>query len=254
MEFDKRFTVTVGSTEVSEKGQLRIKRMLRIVDLPPLSEDWSWSRCVQEGKFRGKFPRRVATYYKKEHGEGISIELLTSIGNRVDQHSFKEGTYLLNFTEDLGWSAGDFGDHGSCFWGCRELAREALMKNDVFAVKFYRDRGTGYARAFVLRVNDGLIVFNAYGLPCRTIAYVLATLFDYPHRKGIELYINGDYDGLIWLNEDAYQIGLTPPANIVTVKFDVPYAWCSCCEDFYPVEQGEYDDYDGFRCLYCSKA
>ena len=253
MEFDKLVEVSVAATNVERKGQHRIRVLLDNCNLPPLPEGWDWSRLVQEGKFRGRLPKRVATYYKKEHNEKVPLSTLTSIGNKVDQHSFGEQTYILEFTKRLDWNAGDFGDFGSCFWGCRNLAREALMKNNVFAVKFYRVGGSGYARAFVLKVDDGLIIFNAYGLSCKIIAYVLATLFDYPHRKDIELYISGDPDGLIWLNEDAHQIGLTSSANTVTVEFEVPYAQCNCCDRFCSVDDGDYgsNTYEEFMCFGC---
>lgn len=252
IEFDKRITVTVSSTDVDDRGKTRIGNMLMCSRLPPLPEDWNWSRCVQKGDFRGKLPKRIAVYYKKMYDQKLPIDLLVWLGNRVDLHSFDDRTYHLDFTERFNWNGGDFGDDDSCFWGCRELALEALTKNNVFAVRFYRDHGKGFARAWVLRVEGGLVIFNAYGLPSRTIAYVLATLFDYPHRGKIDLSIRGDHDGLIWLNDAAYQIGSEPPTMRFTANFDVPYVLCKCCDSFCSVEDGCYNGEDEFRCNKCN--
>jgi len=249
--FDEKITVDVAPTDIEEEGRGRINRLLTHSKLPELPEDWVWARCIQKGEYRGKFPKRVATYYKKVHEEHITSTLLTRIGNRVEQFSFGARTYEFDFTRNLNWSAGEFGDHGSCFWTCRTLAREALMKNDVFAVHFYRDSGKGFARAFVFEVDNGLVIFNAYGLPCRTIAYVLATLFSYQHRDEVSLCINGDEDGLVWLNEDAHRIGSEPFKDRYTANFDIEYALCRRCDDFYPIAEGDHNSFDEFVCDNC---
>lgn len=251
IEFNKRITVAVCSTEVDDKGKTHVLNALRYNDLPPLPEDWDWSRCIQKGEFRGKFPKRVAAYYKRIHDRKVSIDILMWLGNKVDECSFGKYTYHLDFTKRFDWGAGAFGDRGSCFWGCRELALIALMENNVFAVRFYRDHGEGFARAWVLEVKDGLVIFNAYGLPSRTIAYVLATHFGYPCRGWVDLNIKGDHDGLIWLNDNAYRIGSEPFAKSLTVNFDVPYALCICCDSFYPIEEGDYNSDDAFVCNEC---
>ena len=249
IEFNKKFTVTVPATAVDERGRSRIKRILYSAYLPPLPEDWDWSRRIQEGEFRGKLPKRIATYYKKKHEERLSLELLTRIGNRVGQHSFDKKTYTLDFTKDLDWKAGDFGDGGSCFWSCRDLARNALVENGVIAVRFYC--GRGYARAWVLQVECGLVIFNAYGLPCETITHVLATLFNYPYRNSVDFDIRGDMDGLIWLNEDAHRIGSEPFTNVVTTEFNVSYALCTDCDEFCSVDEGDHDNDGDFVCSIC---
>jgi len=121
----------------------------------------------------------------------------------------------------------------------------------VFAVRFYRDWGEGFARAFVLEVDSGLVIFNAYGLPCRTIAYVLATLFSYQHRDEVSLFVSGDADGLIWLNEDTHRIGSEPFKDRCTANFDIDYAWCKGCDEFYPIAEGDYNFCEEFICDNC---
>jgi len=126
------------------------------------------------------------------------------------------------------------------------------MENDVIAVRFFRSGGgKGYARAFVIKTESGMVIFNAYGLPCRTIAYVLATLFDYPYREEVDLCIKGDPSGLIWLNEDAHHIAHEPPRKSISVSFEVPYDMCRCCDEFYSVDEGDYNFVDEFMCFDC---
>ena len=127
IEFGKLFTVLVNPTEIEEEGRRRIGSLLTDYNLPPLPEGWNWSRLVRTGEFRGRFPRRVATYYKKVYEKKVLPCVLEYIGNRVNLHSFDGKDYTLDFTEQLNWSAGDYRDYGSCLWSCRRLHREALM-------------------------------------------------------------------------------------------------------------------------------
>ena len=118
------------------------------------------------------------------------------------------------------------------------------MCNGAIAIRFYRGNdGEGFARAWIVRLDEGLVVFNAYGLPCRTIAYVLSTLFCEPLCVEVDIRIVGDPSALIWLNDDAYAIGGgIPNSGVVGLSFDVPYVCCERCDTFVHTERYLYGE------------
>lgn len=241
IRFGELYTITTKPTKVTLQGQRAIHQRLMDffykMDLQNriLPDDWSWAWMVQEGEFRGKLPKRIASFFKKKYDVRLSLYTVSFIGNTARQYCHITETYTFDFTKCLDWMSGDFGDSGSCFWGAREPAREVLMLNGIIAVRFYR-HGKGFARAWIAVLDEVAIVFNAYGLPCPTIAYVLSTLFNAPHPKKICINVVGDPDELIYLNGDTHAVGLGTPDQ-VTLKFDVPYKHCLVCDEFIHIEE-----------------
>lgn len=233
IRFGELYTIEVKPTKVAVTGRTQIIYRLRRRYDKEIPQDWDWSWMVQKGEFRGGLPKRIASFFKKQYGIKISSDDVTYLGNLAKRHCHVGKTYTFDFTKCFDWMAGDFGDHGSCYWGCRNLAREALMRNGVIAVRFYRGVGReGFARAWVKPIEEGMVVFNAYGLPCRTISYVLSTLFDNPPPRSVDLFSTGDPDTLVWLNAAAHTVGLDTSGCCVTLELDVPYKLCGVCDEF----------------------
>ena len=103
----------------------------------PADFDSRW--MVQDGALRGKFPKRVAQYIRKygNEDEALGTAMLSTIGNIARQSTPPEEVTYIDVSSDLDWAASDYGDSGSCFWGCKQSARYALMDIKAFAIRFY---------------------------------------------------------------------------------------------------------------------
>lgn len=228
IRFGELYSIEVEPTEVTAVGQDVISANLVQLTNIHLPKDWSWHWMVDRGEYRGRLPRRIASFFKKQCNVTLTSGNIATLGNLARQHCHVRKQYTFDFTKSFDWCDGDFGDSGSCFWGAREPAREVLMCNGVIAIRFYTgSRGT--ARAWIKEEGECVVVFNAYGLPCREISYVLSTLLNKNTQK-VRMSISGDPDELIWLNADAHIIG--PHMGAITLSFDVPYKYCSRCDEF----------------------
>ncbi len=50
----------------------------------------------------------------------LPAQALQAIGNLAEEYSTEPKEYYWDVAKSIDWDAGDFGDDGSCFWGCRE--------------------------------------------------------------------------------------------------------------------------------------
>lgn len=258
IRFGELYTVTTKPTRVMQKGRewihRRLDEVVREMALPievALPNDWDWSWMIQKGEFRGRLPKRIAGFYKRKYGIKLSSGTITYLGNIAKKYSHEAKTYTFDFTKSFDWMAGDFGDKDSCFWGARNLAREVLMMNGAIAIRFYSVNGDGIARAWIVENAETIIVFNAYGLPCKTISYVLSTLLNESHPQSVDMRIPEDLDDLMWLNGDARVIGTCPCDSIVTLPFDVPYRLCVECDEF--VHEDNFCAEDTAVCVECTQ-
>lgn len=218
--------------------------------LPRLPLDWPFVWVINEGEYRGTFPKRARSYYHKAHGLKCPDSFLTELGNIARRFSESAWAYHFEFVNRFDWQDGDFGDGGSCYWADRRGAREMLENNGAWAIRFYDDVGGGFARAWVVEVQESLyIVFNGYGFhsdPTFIIARVIAQFLGLTFRK-IDLNNNGTYTGTLYINASGsgYIIGNPETmANIHRYDFrwdDMYCESCYSCND--PVD--EYDVYIG---------
>lgn len=212
--------------------------------LNPLPKTWQWVWMFTDGKYRGSFPKRVRSYYKKAHGIKCPNPLITKLGNIARRHTEESPSYKFMIVNEFDWQAGDFGDGSSCYWTDNEDARYMLWDNDARAICFFDNDGKGYARAWLVEVEDDdfFIVFNGYGFPndsTHTIARIFAQWQDLPFHS-IGLYNNLDSAGMLYINGGiGYAIGHT---NIQTFDFGwyVPKG-CYYCG----TELGDYNCYLG---------
>lgn len=231
-----RYTVVLPAGELSPEGTEAVNHFIVSQDvqkvewrsinptwarpfLPPLPDDWQWAWVVQRGEYAGTLPKRIRSYYYKAHGIKCPDSFIEQIGNIARQHTAAEARYLFEIVNEFNWEAGDFGDYGSCYWGGNAGAREMLVENGGLAICFFTDSGAGYARAWLVEVDDDLfIIFNGYGFgrgvnATLTIARVFSTFTTLSYKKisldnrtGSTLYINGDIGYIIGTPENIAQI------------------------------------------------
>lgn len=194
------------------------------VDRQAIGDDWT----AREGKF----PKRVAKYL---HKQGIKAppELVSEIGNIAARHTGRVSRYEIDFTRSIDWSAGEFGDGGSCFWGTHAAARDMLESNGAYAVRFWRgERGIG--RAWLAPLGEALLAFNAYGPhSLLTIGRILAHAAGWTYRY-VKLENNSTTTGTLYVNGgNAIAIG---PADVledlgerIDLQWEDEGERCECC-------------------------
>lgn len=259
METGVKHTIEIDEMIVSPSGRSLIREYLFDRGLPiSLLETsyWTWQWVKQTGIYRGKLPKRLARVLKGRYDKLLTADQMSEIGNIARKHILPPMVYTLDFDEGLSWYAGDFGDWGSCFWADNALARDVLRKNGALAIRLYSESGSGYARAWIYKVNrDIWVLFNAYGETTQTMANIFAVFLSGHAGKtweydGISLSVNGDDHELVYFNSNPQVIfvtGADPPDEIDLDWYIMDYVRCYWCEAFVAV--GEEYDYRGE--IYC---
>lgn len=207
----KRFTIKTPDGEIAEYGICLTKSYLKLQGLPPLPEDFEWIWVTR----RGTLPKRVQSFYHKQHAVRLTPEQVSELGNVARAHcgsASKE--YTLDFTNRITWEAGEFGDYGSCYWGNNAQAKDMLHENGAFAVRGWKSKKPdddqsfdGYARAWLVPIGQNrLVVFNGYGETSLTFARLLALKFSCSY-KAISLRNNGSDGGMLYINTGCYVVG-----------------------------------------------
>lgn len=199
----ERFTIKTPDGLVSEAGVIELNVYLTFNSLGRLPVDFEpvWTTR------RGTLPKRLAAHLYKTSKTKLSEEQVSAIGNIARRNSSDAQTYYCDFTNRIDWHAGDFGDYGSCAWGDKAGMKDMVAQNG-YAVRFYRESGSGYGRAWVAPISDNrVIVFNAYGLEPITVARILSVHFACGYKR-ISLANNGSDCGVLWINGgSAYMLG-----------------------------------------------
>lgn len=216
------------------------------------SLDWRTEGLVQ--RIRKIVKRDLSSMGYSDSVEGIMCE----VGNLIAKHTMLKGTMYFDIVDKFDWHAGDFGDSGSCYWGCRTDARAMLENDNALAIRFYRklDNGDydGIGRAWIVEHEGLAVVYNAYeqnsdGDYCQwntleRYASVLAYLASC-ETKRITLTNNGESYGMLWINgAKGIVLGSHKHAGI-----DLDIAECddnentAQCEHCGRTIELEYDDY-----------
>ena len=234
-------SITLPSGRISETGKREILSLLwnETGDncIPALPDDFAWQMQVGgKGEYVGSLPKRIAKYYWQKFTVKLNSDFLGKIGSLASQHTTKIDEFTFDFTSEFNWDDGDFGDAGSCYWGCRSKARDLLSENGGQAIRFFNGEGGarhGFARAWIMPHQDGLVCFNGYGMELSQIAHILAFHRGESYRK-IRLANNDSADGLIWINGGSgFLIGQESAINGAS-RFDlhIDSATCDNCGDF----------------------
>lgn len=228
----KRVTHKVACGVVSYQG---IRQISEILDYPDYPATWKWETMVRgKGEYVGSLAKRLAKLVYQTKGAKLDNSTLGQIGSLINANTNKRTEYTFDITKRFNWSAGDFGDDGSCYWGCRSEARGMLENEGCLAIRFYdEESGEGYARAWLMPLDsERYIVFNGYGEETIDCARILASFLSYSYRK-IRLSNNGDDSGTIYINGGmGYLIGKEEAINGASSwDFEIDDDCGECCDD-----------------------
>lgn len=217
------------------------KGVLSVFPLDKLDKDIEWKWQTD----RGSLPKRIESWFYKQHKIKLSSVVTSNIGNVARAVIPKDQIYYFDFTKDLNWNQGDFGDHGSCFfrpdgpgyqpeamknsgrfYGVRffkKVPQNSNMSLDV--EKFYENEDgyyIGISRAWMgesPRTNSTLkVLFNGYGLTTNQISTIVA---DYLEADRKRVYITGTD---LYMNGDGYVIGDSGEVNKLGDSFNLDFA------------------------------
>lgn len=204
------------------KIQKTVKKLYHIFDMDELYNEKEWSQFWSEKVNFGK-----KLYYR-----------------------------LFDPRKEAFWCDGDFGDNGSCFWGDRSAALDALTEHEQFRGVLFYDaqyfpkkptfeelvrRRTGWGRCWLwYRKKGGFLLFNFYSkeknrfqgnIMAERIAQSLGLCF-----KSVNITNYGKEEGTLYLNDGLGYLLTEKPATLGKFDFQI-----------------DTDDY-GMSCEYCGRS
>jgi len=118
----------------------------------------------------GTLPKRVAKFFAS-CGVKLKPDSLGMIGDLARSYCPKSHKYRYDVVRNGGfdWQSGEYGDHGSCYWGCHAKCRHQLQsQHNAFALRWYdvlvtggKPRGVG--RCWCVVQGGIAFLFNYYG-------------------------------------------------------------------------------------------
>lgn len=197
IQFGPRFELTLPGEEVDDNGKEQIVTLLakryqqfytdthnerltaakaRSLVIAQFPEDWTWRWFVPNGKFAGNLPKRLQSFgYKRLGGLKLEPKLVEEIGNIAKKNSTEQTTLYFDFTDDLNWERGLFGDGASCFH-VGDMHMQRLEALGCIAMRVYDGpKGRGLGRMWLYPWSGdvkkpqpegepyGFLGFNAYG-------------------------------------------------------------------------------------------
>lgn len=141
-----------------------------------LSDWWTWDESVEVSDpfdsewttfgerrvvYNGRATKRLSKALKVKYGIALPEKMNSAIGQFIQSWNSGNGNYQFDFTRQIDWDAGDFGENGACFWSTNAAAKDMLMDDPHFyAMRFYdpdaesdRAYGTnrGIGRAWIIQ-------------------------------------------------------------------------------------------------------
>ena len=269
-KLDEVITVNLPKGDILTGGKDVVTTWVRENNLPSLPDDWKWVWTVTgKEEYVGTFTKRLSNFLYKEHTVKITPKNLSALGTAISRHVSKESVYYIDFTKNFNWSAGQFGDTNSCYWGKNSLARDLFKEAGGMAMRFWSSpienieelkskyrimRGknrAGLGRAWLIRQGDIYALFNVYisdqlqsmrlnGLEARVEYWdfprTLAHLLGVSYQK-TNVY-NGDdgCGGVIYINSDGFAVGLPQVlAALEGIDLDIDTSnvtGCNKCETY----------------------
>lgn len=191
--FGKRFSLVMPGEEVDGAGQERITTLLvkalaahlglsvretRYAFAERLPRDWTWRWHQPNGRYAGNLTKRFQSFCYKAFNFKLTPKQVEEIGNLAKINSTVENTFWFDFTRDLNWRRGEFGDEKSCFH-IGDMHMQRLEALGVLAIRMYAgETGRGIGRMWLYpwsgdqanpqpadpNAPAGFLGFNAYGL------------------------------------------------------------------------------------------
>lgn len=183
---------------------------------------FSWNWETKQHSLSGTLPKRLSKLFYEVKGMKMPPEMLTQIGNLAARSLLRADNLVVDFTRQLDWGNGDFGDDGSCYWGDHWMCRGTIEYAGGGAMRYYRHEVledeiakrqvniySGLGRAWMVPdvpEKGSAAFFNVYGR-LSTSAFASLAIKTFKHVFGIEydvvtdinfstntdnMYINGD--------------------------------------------------------------
>lgn len=243
----------VCTSSIGGHGQRQVKYLLDEIlireeasftqgDLDSLFEKvgWEWNSRY------GNWPKRWAKSIRQAFGIKMSGDDLARFGTRAREDCFEDTTkdiYIVPVRGREEWEEGTYGDKGSCFFGCRVLAWDALRLSAGYSIRIHDENDQPEARCFGFNLQEGIVLFNAYcvgdtfGL-LQITRWVMEVTRNLSYKK-VEGVNHGIKDGILWINggrtdreekpQNVYIIGDLLVQWVKEVDLDAP-VFCQDCD------------------------
>lgn len=141
------------------------------VDLENSGFDWHWNveKNGHEGVDTGRLTVRLDKFCRTHYGQRLTAKTKELVGEYARRHMIARDGVQMDFTSNLFWHEGSFGDDGSCFFE-RMGVRSEMTIVGVFASRYYLQerenskRGSGRCWLFPGWKNERyLLATNFYG-------------------------------------------------------------------------------------------
>lgn len=214
--------------------------------------------------YTGTFPKRLAKWFKDYTGLKLDSNVLGKIGDTASKDISRHNNEYcqFDFTDTFNWHAGDYGDDGSCYFGDRSDAKQAIEDRGSLAIRFYNSKNEGYGRAWLVfgRTNgvSHAVLFNAYpdNFKLAKIARILSTITGCLYKE-VTFENDGESHGELWINNykgyAIYPAECEFTASLVDFRIPIDeYDVCFHCGNHIYTDDGEYGEYDGeYYCIRC---
>lgn len=171
------------------------------------------------------WPTRLKKFIYQKYRFKLPEKDIKSIGDMMKVNVIGKTKYYFDFTKDLDWNHGDFGDRGSCYWGTAASNKRLITKYGAHAIRFYNPLpdiaegestkdavrlGRGYGRSWLmfppadalnlysenktkLPFSELAILFNAYPKQLQAVrqSRILANKFSLAAKR-VRLYIRAE--------------------------------------------------------------
>ena len=192
-----------------KNGQLQLERFMLVNVLHAMAD--SEVPVTKEGSWVKRYRKILKRMYNID-GDELKTEWYLAwegtLGSIVGEYTTKSNL-VVRAVSTIDWHAGDFGDGGSCYWGDRSGAREAISNSPLHgAIQVWTTDGReGVGRCWFQtdRNRNYIALWNRYGAVRLTaIATAVQSILGYSHvaevcpRTGNNdmdrymLYLNGD--------------------------------------------------------------
>lgn len=253
---------------------INIVRTEEGISLPSAGDSyfWKWGSDTDNPYGAGSWAKRTGKWVYDVYRRKLSSDLMGRIGNMVGEVMTASEEYWWDLTDKFDWKSGDFGDNGSCFWGCYSETKQVIIDAGGMAIRCYDgENGRGIARAWIMSVNGGWVLWNAYGKLLVEMADIVRLSLDESITRKIVLRNYGCSGDSFYINGGSgYAVGDVAFHEWIgdryDFKLDCPEEggyYCFACDEYihegdaYWFEGGTYCEYcydnNFFYCEHCNE-
>jgi len=204
-----KINIPLKESEIDPKGLEEIEKILNksgiFLNFSYLIERISPDWVVSKGEFTGTFPKRFAKICK-QWKITLDNRILGDIGNIARKYTLNR-EYFIEFSKNLNWTPGEFGDKNSCFFGIYKYQRTKIKLLGGYAMKVYDESQSPLGRAWVLPYDEkekNFLVFNSYNTRNYNLIFFARLLAIY--LGGIYEMITGNIPNIYTNNKHFYFI------------------------------------------------